>query len=219
MKKKRAFLLTSVLALLTLVICLPLTSCQSKKATKKLEKKIIGKSGLAMVAEEPLENIIKRSKACAIGKVVEISPTRLSSEENKYFEDVLAYRNVTIEVEEYLFNKANLGKEITLAVLGGQIKLPEEAVIRKGFSKGTKVVRVFEDEAQFEIGERVLVFIGKGTIGYKNSDGSETTKERLALVGAWQGKFRVEGEEAKNYLPNRNKKLDEIRSLINQINP
>ncbi|MDN5293662.1 MAG: hypothetical protein PWQ91_914 [Eubacteriales bacterium] len=189
----------------------------SRSENRGNEKVVTGRAGLALVAKESLEEIIKRSDAASIGKVASVSEARLASEDGKFFEDANAYREVTIEVEKFLFNDIGITSPVRLIVLGGKVKLPKEAVLKKGYSEDTEVFRVYEDEAQFEVGEKVLVFLHKGSFGLKSKEGKEVAKERLALTGAWQGKYTVVNEEAINYDKNRNKSLKEIMDMIEEL--
>lgn len=189
----------------------------SRSENRGNEKVVTGRAGLALVAKESLEEIIKRSDAALIGKVASVSEARLASEDGKFFEDANAYREVTIEVEKFLFNDIGITSPVRLIVLGGKVKLPKEAVLKKGYSEDTEVFRVYEDEAQFEVGEKVLVFLHKGSFGLKSKEGKEVAKERLALTGAWQGKYTVVNEEAINYDKNRNKSLKEIMDMIEEL--
>jgi hypothetical protein len=121
-------------------------------------RKVIGKAGLALVAEQPIEEIIGSSQAAVIGVVADISGTHLASSKGTFFEDALAYRVVTIDVESALFDDIGLADRLELIVLGGEVLLPPDVVAKKGLPKGTEVIRVYEDEAEFKVGEKVLVY-------------------------------------------------------------
>lgn len=168
----------------------------------------------ALVAGQPLEEIIKDSEAILIGEVTKISGTRLASEGNHWFEDALGYREVTIKVDRFLYDSIRLNDEVKIVVLGGQMRLPLDVAFKKG---NPFLVRHFADEAQFETGEKVLVFLKRGYIGYKKANGEEGRMNRLGLVGCWQGKFRVEGNKAVNYLPELSRDISEIEGLVKEV--
>jgi len=165
----------------------------------------------ALVARQSLEEITQEAQAVFIGRVTGISQPKLASEGNRWSEDVLIYHEVTIKPERFLFNAIGLADPVKIAVLGGEVKLPREVAVKKG---NPDLTRVAAAEATFEKGERVLVFVKRGFIGYKKISGAEGKMERLALVGAWQGKFRIEGEKAINYLPTLSRTVPEIERIV-----
>jgi len=73
-------------------------------------------------------------------------------------------------------------------------------------------------EAKFEEGEKVLLFLKNGVIGYKDEYGKDTKKERLQIVGAWQGKFKVDGEKAINHIEQKSTTLPELEKRIKEKN-
>lgn len=190
------------------------------RSSNNTEQRVVEhKPGLALVAEQPLEEIVKSSEAGLIGKVVDISEPKIASKGGVFYEDAVAYREVTIEVERFLFNNAKLTKPVKIVVLGGSIKLPPEVAVKRGFSADADVIRTFEDEAKFELGERVLVFLKKGYVGFKESSEKEEKIECLRLAGAWQGKYHLDGKQAVNYNPERSKSLKEIEQIVSKIWP
>jgi hypothetical protein len=200
--------------MVVLILILAAIILTQSTTSKSPEQKFIGKAGLALVAEQPFEEIVRDSQAAVIGTVTEISGTRLASENKKFFEDANAYRVVKINVERILFDDIGIESQLELIVLGGKIELPEEEVVKRGFPKDTKIVRVYEDEAEFEKGEKVLVFLKKGVYGFKMLDGTEELLPRLALTGAWQGKYTIKENKAIHHLPSRSIELED---LINKV--
>jgi hypothetical protein len=169
---------------------------------------------LSAVATRPFEKIISESEAALIGKVTNISETKLASEGNKWHEDALGYREVTIKADRFLYNSIGLSDEVKIIVLGGEMKVPLAVALKKG---SPSLVRHWSEEASFHTGEKVLVFLKRGFIGYKKASGEETKMSRLGLVGAYQGKFRLEGNNAVNENPKLSRTVSEIENLVKEI--
>lgn len=112
----------------------------------------------ACIAGQSLPEIVRESQAAVVGRVVSISKARFASEGNRYHEDALIYRDVTIKIED----KKN------------------------------------------------------GIMGFKKDTGEEATVSRLQIVGAWQGKFRLEGDKAISDVPERSTDLQTIKKLIKE---
>ncbi|MEW6172754.1 MAG: hypothetical protein AB1510_06750 [Bacillota bacterium] len=169
---------------------------------------------LSAVATRPFEKIISESEAALIGEVTDISETKLASEGNKWHEDALGYREVTIKADRFLNNSIGLSDEVKIIVLGGEMKVPLTVALKKG---SPSLVRHWGEEASFYRGEKVLVFLKRGLIGYKKASGEEARMDRLGLVGAYQGKFRIEGNNAINECPELSRTVSDIENLVKEV--
>jgi len=122
--------------------------------------------------------LAQESDVIVIGEVKEILPSRWTTEDGKKsvnFYDERIYTDVIIEVGEYLKNPQPT-EEITVRTMGG--KVGNDRII-------------YEDEAEFEPDEKVLLFLTKEE-PYTANLGSEHFRVR----GLMHGKFTIEDGQA-----------------------
>lgn len=198
-----ALVLITVIAAITLYSSQIETNSQGRRSQQS-----------ACIAGQSLPEIVRESQAAVVGRVISISKARFASEGNRYHEDALIYRDVTIKIEDKLFDSISLANRITIPVIGGSVKLPLKVLVLKKEPPGT--IRSCGEETHFEPGERVLLFLKNGIMGFKEGTGEEATVSRLQIVGAWQGKFRLEGDKAISDVPERSTNLQTIKKLIKE---
>ncbi|MCD6385760.1 hypothetical protein J7M23_08285 [Candidatus Sumerlaeota bacterium] len=136
---------------------------------------------------EPLsiEALTKNADVILVGQCV-----------NKQSEFVAGHfeTRVTIKVTEYL--KGNLGKEVTLTTLGGEVTSPipigQYVTGVPQFTVGEEVL-VFLSTKEQEIMKKRLEALKKGSIpeGWKKSLSRSTLATSPIVVGQWQGKFTI----------------------------
>lgn len=186
---------------------------KSGRSLEERETVVQHDKGSALVAEQPLSELVRASDAVAIGTVASISEPRMASRDEEWFDDALIYRDVTIDVQQFLHREAGFSSPLSLRVVGGKLRIPPHIRAKKGLPDDA--VRVSEGEAHFETGERVLVLVRHGILGFKEDSTHESQMQRTALTGAWQGKFRVVDDKAVNdVIPNRSTTISEIARLI-----
>jgi hypothetical protein len=117
--------------------------------------------------------LAQESDVIVIGEVEEILPSRWTTEDGKKpvnFDDERIYTDVVIEVNEYLKNPQPT-EEITVRTMKGEI----------GYDR-----IIYEDEAEFEHGEKVLLFLTLKDPDTKNIGG-----EHFRVRGMVHGKFTI----------------------------
>ena len=150
------------------------------------------------------EELSNRSDTIVIGTVKEILPSKWNSADGKQpnkaiteinpTEDII-YTDVVISVDEYL-KKPLSSKELIVRVTGGTI----------GSSSMTT-----DDEASFNTGEKVLLYLMKDD----NSATKDVGPEHFIVKGCLQGKFTLT-DDGKAIRPDETTTLDELLSTINQ---
>lgn len=121
----------------------------------------------AILAKVTPEELIKGSDGVIIGTVKDLSVTKAPSNLRAGEQDIVT--NVNIAVEKYLSNPKNLSLEnITVQVVGGTIG---------------KETMTAEDSPDFEVGQKVLVFLKQGSNGI------------LTVYGWSQGKYTVVNDQ------------------------
>ncbi len=146
-----------------------------------------------LVAEEDVSALTKNSKGIIIGKVKNILPSQKSV--NKQTGDSVIFTDYSISVEKSL--KDTLGNEVIIRLPGGTI----------GEGKN-KVTTIAEDMPEFKVGEKVLVFLSKGTDGFFDLPDGYYTAE-----GWFQGKYEITDSNAGN--ARRTLPLDQLENEIN----
>lgn len=122
--------------------------------------------------------LANKSDVIVIGEVKEILPgkwTTADGERPAIVNDERIYTDVIVGVEEY-FKNPQPSKEITVRVMGG--KVGEDPIL-------------VEDEAEFEPGEKVLLFLTTEDPFTGNFGG-----EHFRVTSWVHGKFKVVGDRA-----------------------
>ncbi len=145
-----------------------------------------------LVADKDIPALTEDSVAIVSGNVKEILPSRLGIDK---FGDKIVFTDYVITVDNII--KGNIDKEIKIRTIGGSV------------GEGRNKFSVFtEDEPEFNIGERVLVFLSKNSGGF-----FDLPAGYYAVAGRFQGKYQIADNEAKN--PKGIFKLNEIMNEIN----
>jgi len=120
-----------------------------------------------LLAKVTAEEIIKGSDGVIIGTVKDLRATKAPSSLRAEEGDIVT--NVSIAVEKYLSNPKNLSlTNITVQVVGGTIG---------------KETMIAEDSPDFEVGQKVLVFLKQGSNGV------------FTVYGWSQGKYTVTNDK------------------------
>lgn len=151
------------------------------------------------------EDLANKSDLILIGSVKEILPARWNTPDGEQPENVLEdlnwndviYRDVVVSVDDYLKNSLP-SNEVVVRVLGGTVG-----------NLGMDV----EDEASFEPGEDVLLYLVEDT--------SPATKdlgpEHFRVTGISQGKYTLTGD-GKAVKFGETVELEELLRIINAVN-
>ncbi|WP_440947841.1 hypothetical protein ACSAZL_06220 [Methanosarcina sp. T3] len=145
--------------------------------------------------------LANKSDVIVIGEVKEILPGKWTTANGKkpiIVDDERIYTDVIIGVEEYLKNP-QLSEEITVRVMGGEVG--EDRVI-------------VTDEAEFEPGEKVLLFLTREDPFTEKLGG-----EHFRVTSWAHGKFKIVDDHAirpKVMEGYRNISLQELREVIQE---
>ncbi len=145
--------------------------------------------------------LANKSDVIVIGEVKEILPGKWTTANGKkpaIVDDERIYTDVIIGVEEYLKNPQP-SEEITVRVMGG--KVGEDRVL-------------VTDEAEFELGEKVLLFLTTEDPFTKNLGG-----EHFRVTSWAHGKFKIVDDRAirpKVMEEHQNISLQELREVIQE---
>ncbi len=146
-----------------------------------------------LVAEEDIPTLARNSNGIVMGKVKNILLSNKSI--NKNTGDTVVFTDFVVSVDKSL--KGNLKDEVVIRLPGGTV----------GDEKN-KLTVIAEDSPDFKMGEKVLVFLSKGTDGFFDLPEGHYTVE-----GWFQGKYEIVDKNAKNV-----KKTIPLDQLENEIN-
>lgn len=145
-----------------------------------------------LVAESSVPELVQDAEAVVLGQVETALPSQQTV--NTHTGDPSLYTDVMISVERVL--KGHVDQRIVIRLPGGSVGTGKK-----------RITMIVEDVPEFRSGERVLLFLGKGTDGL-----FELPEEHYTVYGWFQGKYRVANERAIN--PKGSVPLSELLSEI-----
>lgn len=146
----------------------------------------------SLVIEQDLPSLTKNSTVIVVGTIEEILPSQISIDKNTG--DKIVITDYVLSPEKVI--KGSVGKDIIIRTIGGTV----------GEEKN-KLTVIAEDSPDFKIGEKVLVFLSKGTDEFFDLSEGQYTVE-----GWFQGKYEIVDKNAKNV-----KKIIPLDQLENEI--